>query len=525
MKNLYLIFFFILIDFIGYSQITLTISGQSYTNSADSWEGVNIPRSVPTTLTFKNNSITSLNTSGYMLQCGDDGEWGNNNHLDGAVITGNMLTWNGTNTDAITHGMIAGFNINYVIKYNYLNKVPYGVIFKSGYYGDNMTYSTGGLAYNIHKNGKFAVCLKGMNAVPIYNNTFYNDIYQNSWYLIIILNNLDNKTGSPCLNSKIKNNIFYTKYKMPFIDIESASLATLQCDYNVYWCEEGDHEPYFLVTTYGSSQTKYTWAQWRALGFDAHSVVMNPNFINTTDFVPANRVDYGTNLGSEFEDGLSIDAIWSTINPAISKQNGTWQVGARVYAGSSNPVIPVYVGSSVENATPSVLEMNYSLSLANIVPAASAFTVMVNSAARTVSAVAISGTKVLLTLASPVAYGNAVTVAYTKPATNPLQTAERGQAATISAQPVTNNVASVIVASVKVFPNPTSKLITITIDDPSLIIDFIRILDLSGKVIVHNKVNPNEKEFKVLLNLRNGVYIVQLGSGDNTLVNRKLIVS
>ena len=65
---------------------------------------------------------------------------------------------------------------------------------------------------------------------------------------------------------------------------------------------------------------------------------------------------------------------------------------------------------------------------------------MVNSSARSVSAVAISGTKVLLTLASPVVYGDAVTVAYTKPSTNPLQTAAGGQAASLTAQNVTNNV-------------------------------------------------------------------------------------
>ncbi len=106
------------------------------------------------------------------------------------------------------------------------------------------------------------------------------------------------------------------------------------------------------------------------------------------------------------------------------------------------PAVPAYVSSQIANATPSVLEMTYNMTLANIVPAASAFTVRVNSTARTVSSVAVSGTKVSLTLASPVVYGDVITVAYTKPATNPLQTSADGQAATISAQNVTNNVAA-----------------------------------------------------------------------------------
>ena len=40
---------------------------------------------------------------------------------------------------------------------------------------------------------------------------------------------------------------------------------------------------------------------------------------------------------------------------------------------SDPPVSPVYISSAIENATPSVIEMIYNIALANIVPAASAF--------------------------------------------------------------------------------------------------------------------------------------------------------
>jgi uncharacterized repeat protein (TIGR02059 family) len=112
--------------------------------------------------------------------------------------------------------------------------------------------------------------------------------------------------------------------------------------------------------------------------------------------------------------------------------------------GTITPVVPVYLSGSIENATPARLEMTYNQTLANIVPATSAFAVKVNTVARTVSSVAISGTKVLLTLSSPVIYGDAVTVAYIKPSANPLQTPAGGQAATLSVQNVTNNVAAPI---------------------------------------------------------------------------------
>jgi len=106
------------------------------------------------------------------------------------------------------------------------------------------------------------------------------------------------------------------------------------------------------------------------------------------------------------------------------------------------PAVPVIVSAAIENATPARLELNYNLTLANIIPSVSAFSVRVNNETRTVTSVAVSGTKVLLTLASPVAYGNSVTVAYTKPASNPIQTTAGGQADSFSARTVTNNVAA-----------------------------------------------------------------------------------
>jgi uncharacterized repeat protein (TIGR02059 family) len=121
-------------------------------------------------------------------------------------------------------------------------------------------------------------------------------------------------------------------------------------------------------------------------------------------------------------------------------------------------VIPVYTGSVIENATPSVLEIVYNVNLAGIIPAGSAFTVLVNSAARIVNAVSVSGSKVLLTLASPVVYSDNVTISYTKPSINPLQTATGGQAATIPAQTVTNNVSFINAPPVVVINSPASNL-------------------------------------------------------------------
>ncbi|MBN1183554.1 MAG: DUF4990 domain-containing protein, partial [Bacteroidales bacterium] len=112
---------------------------------------------------------------------------------------------------------------------------------------------------------------------------------------------------------------------------------------------------------------------------------------------------------------------------------GAFETGS---ATVSPPPVPAYVSSAIENASPSVIEITFNLTLASIVPSTSCFSVRVNSSARSVSSVAVSGTRVRLTLSSPVAYGDAVTVAYTAPSSNPLQTPAGGKAESFSARTV-----------------------------------------------------------------------------------------
>jgi uncharacterized repeat protein (TIGR02059 family) len=131
--------------------------------------------------------------------------------------------------------------------------------------------------------------------------------------------------------------------------------------------------------------------------------------------------------------------------------------------GSAVVSVPVYSSAAVASATPTLLEVTYNMTLANIVPAATSFSVLVNSVARTVNTVSISGAKVQLTLASPVVFGDIVTVSYTKPATNPVQNSSGGLAAAIGPLTVTNNTVAVnpvyVSASVE---NATPTLLSVT---------------------------------------------------------------
>jgi uncharacterized repeat protein (TIGR02059 family) len=185
------------------------------------------------------------------------------------------------------------------------------------------------------------------------------------------------------------------------------------------------------------------------------------------------------------------------------------------------PVSPVYVSSVIENATPARVDMTYNLTLANFVPAASAFTILVNTVARTVSSVTISGTKVQLSLATPVVYGDVVTAAYTKPASNPLQTASGGQAASITAQSVINNCS--LIANQPPVINITSPTkstafispATITIDaaasDPDGTISIVEFYNGSIK-LGERAVAPYSFVWK---DVTDGTYIVSAIATDN----------
>jgi hypothetical protein len=132
-------------------------------------------------------------------------------------------------------------------------------------------------------------------------------------------------------------------------------------------------------------------------------------------------VDAGTDVGQSFS-GRAPD------------------LGAFELQTTPNTPVPVYISSVVENATPTLLEMTYDLTLNSlIVPGPSAFNVLVNTVKRNVNIVTVTGTKVQLALASDVKFGDIITVSYTKPSTNPLQSSTGREAESISLKPVTNN--------------------------------------------------------------------------------------
>ena len=78
---------------------------------------------------------------------------------------------------------------------------------------------------------------------------------------------------------------------------------------------------------------------------------------------------------------------------------------------------------------------------------------------------------------------------------------------------------------VKIYPNPAHDFINIRIDEPTFVADFIRICNLSGKVIFKNEINPNTRELQFPLNLHEGIYILQLLSHNLILFTQKLVIA
>jgi len=269
-----------------------------------------------------------------MLLAGDEEPASTNNNLEGAVITGNRFTWNGTDETSMTHALFTGYNLGVIIKYNYLNNTPNGIQRKS----DGMTDMEGVIAYNIINNPKVGIVVKGMNGVKIFNNTLFcqRTTEETSRGLIDIHKNGDGGLNAASTGTRINNNIFYTKYETLCINVmDRESLVGLESDYNIFYCETGS--PMF-----NAGGARLTFQQWQALGYDIHSLVVNPKFKNFIDFIPEVRLDHGKNLGKEFQTGLSTIATWGKTDPETTDQGIIWQVGARIHESLPDKKIAIF---------------------------------------------------------------------------------------------------------------------------------------------------------------------------------------
>ena len=317
----------------------------------------------------------------------------------------------------------------------------------------------------------------------------------------------DNMTAS---NIKIRNNIIQG-FSGNAIVGRGGTISSLTIQNNIMY-NNGN-----TIAFSGVSPTNYT---------NSNNITSNPLFVSSTDYhLQPGSPAIGAGI---YIPGLIADLAGNAIgNPP---NIGVYDSGTAAPAPEAQ--IPVYQKSVIENSTPAQLVMTYDLTLANIVPAATSFTVRVNSVARTVRTVSVSGTKVYLNLSSAVVAGDVITVAYTKPASNPLQTAAGGEAASFSISPVTNNVTPVnpppasLTIKMTIGSNPVHNIIDIVFSYTGTPVSpqILRILDMSGNIFVEKVLDPGVPNIWFPINLNSGVYNVVVLTQGVQMALQKIIV-
>lgn len=263
------------------------------------------------------------------------------------------------------------------------------------------------------------------------NNTSFNNVYGMFF---------QNTSGSDIRKIELNNNIFFAKtpsqLALKFSSAADDILSFGSADNNYYARPIDDDD---VIHTYSpSTGSKYrTLAGWQA--FTNQDLNSKKSPVSITDTA---NIDFYYNA--------------TTTNRVISLSEPMIDIKGNKYSSSlillpytsiilmpdpnpSQPAVPVFSGAVIENAAPSVIVITYSLDLAVVTPAATSFTVTVNGSNRPVTSVLVSNNKVSLTLDSRVVYDDVVTVAYTRPSSNLLQTISGGQASSLTTQSVKNN--------------------------------------------------------------------------------------
>jgi uncharacterized repeat protein (TIGR02059 family) len=400
---------------------------------------------------------------------------------------------------------------------------PYHSVFNDFHIYDNLitgvgsTAGGGGNAFGITFGA--TVITADVSNYYIYNNTIVSSgNYGAGSYAVTGINLCDfgvNANGVQIKNNIIKGFTGGSTYFGPITAHGTSNYLNLSITNNDFYGNAN------------SNAVQWTGSFSPGTGYvNSSNITEDPLFTSSSNFQlqsgsPA--IGTGTNVG------LSTDYAGNVIKnpPSI----GAYESSSTALA----PVLPVYVSSVLANATPSILEMTYNMTLANIVPATSSFSVLVNSAVRSVSAVVISGTKVQLTLATAVKYGDLVTVAYTKPSANPLQSPTGGVAISFSPQSVGNNLvistkdATPLTVTMAISPNHVHKILNVlltysTTPTAANSPEVIQITDLAGNLLIEKLLVTGVTNILIPLNLASGIYNVLMSAGGSQLASKRMIV-
>jgi uncharacterized repeat protein (TIGR02059 family) len=425
----------------------------------------------------------------------------------------------------VTHGVLLEFEqSDIIIEKNYIHDVAQGIMFQQS---RPINFNNCRISYNVLNNigSNLNSTGWGIYFSPEDNNDIYTGIQISNNVIVAASNTYSTIAGIYLYglwqghNVSIRNNIIVGFDQAPVWGSGAAgqTINGLAIDHNNFFGNGNSDNVQFVS---GLSPTNYT--------FDT-PIKSDPLFVSSSDFhLQAASLAIGKGIKIA---GLSTDYAGNTLNdpPSI----GVYESGFAVAVSA----VPVYQNSVIENSAPATLVMTYNLSLASIAPSSAAFAVQVNSVPRAVSVIAISGMKVLLTLASPVVKGDIVKVAYTKPSTNQLQTSTGGQAVSLTAQTVTNNVTTVATVAtdskvvLTINPNPVHRILNAVVTytspltgDQASSLQILRIFDVSGMLLIEKLLSKSTVNIRMPINLRPGIYVVQLMISGLEMATQKIIV-
>ncbi len=285
-----------------------------------------------------NNTIITRDHENAMIIIGTEGAAVSFGMLDDSTIYENKLLaprYFG-NSPGAQHGIFI-YAQEIEAKYNYMNGTSIGYVMKSA----GNTYPSV-IHHNIIVDCDSALLSKGAPGVSYYNNTIVLKSSTGSSGGLTLSNDTDIGAGTYSINTKFKNNIiadFRTAFDTVFIQATTDDLVGADIDYNIYYKANVNQDHFAFIDA-----AWITFTQWRALGFDANSVMLTDAQAQSL-FTDQENGDYslpsgslaigaGVDLGAAYDDGLDSTTDWgedSELPTIVTKQQPTlWDVGAYI---------------------------------------------------------------------------------------------------------------------------------------------------------------------------------------------------
>ena len=268
---------------------------------------------------IENNSLISRNSSSPIISIGAKQTA---DRIKGAKILKNFVLLGGFfGSEGSAHGLAIFNQSGATFKHNYVNG-GIGILYK----GTSIVNESAECTYNVLHNCYEGVYIKGMQGVPIYNNTFVNDEnFFTSFNHAYQLRLGNEEYGGVAKDNIIKNNIFYD------------SRALTEDTYNIYIDTATKDEDNIidnnLLYTESNKYSNFgggSYAEFVAAGYNESGGNQNPNL--TPGLWPTTPIKIGADLEG-YKTGLDITTDWgsaSQVPTVVTKANNDLQIGAYI---------------------------------------------------------------------------------------------------------------------------------------------------------------------------------------------------